>query len=90
MNEFRLYISGHNQQTDKSINSLKKYLDMKFDGNYSLDVINLLMVPEQAAVDNVIVTPTMIKVNPKPEKKLIGDIRAIQKFMEILLTGDSP
>lgn len=85
MNEFRLYISGHNHKTDTSISSLKKYLDMKFDGNYSLDVINVLAVPERAEIDNVIVTPTMIKVNPKPEKRLIGDIRAIQKFMELLL-----
>ncbi len=85
MNEFRLYISGNSEETNKAISNLKKYLSLKLDGDYSLHIINLLMDPGQAEADNIIVTPTIIKISPPSEKKIIGDIRAMQRILELLL-----
>lgn len=85
MTKFRLYISGHNNDTDRAIDSFNRLLDLKFSGDYSLDVINMLIHPERAVRDDITVTPTLVKVNPPPERKMFGDIKAMERFIDLLL-----
>lgn len=86
INEFRLYISGHNSDTDRAISNFNKLLDLRFSGDYSLDVINMLLNPERAIRDDIIVTPTLVKISPPPEKKVFGDIKAMERFLDLLLS----
>ncbi len=72
--ELRLYVAG---QTPKSILALKnitKYCKERLDGEYSLEVIDLLINPQLAEGDQIFAIPTLVRKVPEPIRKIIGDL----------------
>ena len=72
--ELRLYVAG---QTPKSILALKnitKYCKEHLDGEYSLEVIDLLKNPQLAEGDQIFAIPTLVRKVPEPIRKIIGDL----------------
>jgi circadian clock protein KaiB len=72
--ELRLYVAG---QTPKSITALKnitKYCKEHLDGQYSIEVIDLLKTPQLAAGDQIFAIPTLVRKVPEPIRKIIGDL----------------
>lgn len=85
-NKFRLYISMLNDQTLTNIDLLKSSLDLRFDGNYEIEVIDVVNNPGLIKrEDQIFVTPTLIKVSPAPVKKIVGDISRAEEIIELLM-----
>jgi len=80
MDEFRLYVVGMTPKTKALIDGLKGMLDKKLPQAYRLDVIDLLTHPDRGSVDNVIVTPTLVKTSCTPVIKIIGDMTDRRKL----------
>ncbi len=58
----------------KAITEVKKIVSEDLKDNCRLDIVDLLLNPEKAERYNIMVTPTLIRTHPKPEKKIIGDL----------------
>ena len=72
--ELRLYVAG---QTPKSILALKninKYCQEHLNGQYSIEVIDLLKNPQLAEGDQIFAIPTLVRKFPEPIRKIIGDL----------------
>jgi len=72
--ELRLYIAG---QTPKSVMALKnitKYCKDHLEGQYSIEVIDLLKNPQLAEGDQIFAIPTLVRKVPQPIRKIIGDL----------------
>jgi len=67
----------------KAITKVKKIVSGDLKDNCRLKIVDLLLNPEEAERYNIMVTPTLIRTHPKPEKKIIGDL----SNKENLLTG---
>ena len=67
----------------KAIRKVKKIVSEDLKDNCRLEIVDLLLNPEEAERYNIMVTPMLIRTHPKPEKKLIGDL----SNKENLLTG---
>ncbi len=67
----------------KAITEVKKIVSEDLKDNCRLERVDLLVNPEEAERYNIMVTPTLIRTHPKPEKKIIGDLSNKEK----LLTG---
>src|SRR3954453_16161784 len=79
--ELRLYIAG---QTPKSILALKnvtKYCKEHLDGQYSIEIIDLLVNPQLAAGDQIFAIPTLVRKVPQPIRKIIGDLSNEEKVL---------
>jgi len=74
MHQFRLYIVGKTKKSVEITDSLKALLKSKLTNSYELVVIDLLAHPHKAAVDDIIVTPTLVRAFPTPIFKIIGDM----------------
>ncbi len=74
MNEYRLYIAGRTPKSKDTIQKLKKVLQDNNNHRFRLVVIDLLMNPEKASADNIIATPTLVRVTPLPIRKIVGDL----------------
>ena len=82
--EFKFYVAG---QTEKSLtvaDLLKSCLDDMLENQYSLEVIDLLLNPELAVVDNIFATPTFLKTEPLPIMSVIGNLNNRQKMTDWL------
>jgi len=83
MYTIRLYVVGKTPKSVKAIGDLRAILDdeIKTQGNYSLEVVNVLENPELAEDDKILATPTAIKLLPPPLAKVIGDFSDREKVL---------
>ncbi|MUL37540.1 circadian clock KaiB family protein [Gloeocapsopsis dulcis] len=78
-----LFIAGHNPATERILQSLRQVLE-QFNYPYTLKVIDVLKHPEQAEIYQVTATPTLVKVSPKPTRRLVGNLDNAEKLLELL------
>lgn len=72
--ELRLYIAG---QTPKSVEALKnitKYCKEHLEGQYTIEIVDLLKHPQLAEGDQIFAIPTLVRKFPEPIRKIIGDL----------------
>lgn len=66
-----IYIAGIAPDTQSKIIELKDILTAQLGDTYSLKVIDVLEKPHLAEEDHVLATPTIIRQEPSPLKKVI-------------------
>lgn len=71
---FRLYVVGQTLRAEMAESNLRFLCESHLDGRYDLEVIDATEHPERAEADGVIATPTVIRVAPLPQVRVIGDL----------------
>ena len=74
MPRLRLYITGETPTSQALITRLEHALSEEYPEGYELEVRNIFDDPEAAIDDEVIVTPTLLRLLPEPVRRLIGDL----------------
>lgn len=85
MNEFRLYVAGQTPNSINIIRNIKVFLKNKFEDQYTLSIVDVLKNPELGNYDEIILTPTLIRVFPPPARKVMGVFDGREKSLELLL-----
>jgi circadian clock protein KaiB len=71
---FRLYVTGASRQSLQAIDNIKQLCDENFSGRYQLEVIDIYQQPELAMKAQLLAAPTLIKHQPPPLQRLIGNL----------------
>ena len=79
----RLYVAGVAPNSLRAIANAKAICAMHFI-DHELEVVDLMVQPERALADRIIVTPTLLKVSPEPPQRLIGDLSDGDKLLATL------
>ncbi|ALF54127.1 KaiB domain protein [Nostoc piscinale CENA21] len=80
----RLFIAGHSANTERILHNLHELLERSLGYPYTLKVIDVLTHPEQAEIDQVSATPTLVKVWPQPIRRIVGDLDNAEKIFQML------
>jgi circadian clock protein KaiB len=80
----RLFISGRTASTESTFRELRTYCDLELHAPYELDVVDLLVTPEAAALHNITVTPTLVRELPLPVSRISGDVAIRSRLLELL------
>ena len=56
---------------------------------YTLKVIDVLKHPDQAEAAQVSATPTIVKIWPRPIRKIVGEIDDVEKILRLLIPPDA-
>lgn len=70
----KLYIIKKSAGSTEMVKNLKLLLDKRMKQAYKLEVIDILTDPEMAIRDKILASPTLIKTQPFPEKRIIGKL----------------
>jgi circadian clock protein KaiB len=70
----RLYVAGVAPNSLRAIANAQAVCAKYFRDDHELEVVDLMTEPLRAALDRIIVTPTLIKLAPGPERRVIGDL----------------
>ena len=70
----RLYVTGVTPRSTRSIRRIKDICEEHLHGRYLLDVIDIYQRPTLARDEQIIATPTLIKVLPAPLRRFVGDL----------------
>lgn len=80
----RLFVSGHSAATERTLHSLHQLLEQSLGQPYTLKVIDVSQHPEQAELDQVSATPTLVKAWPRPVRRIVGSLDNIDRLLRIL------
>jgi circadian clock protein KaiB len=79
--ELRLYVAGKTQKSVTALSNLKKYCEEHLKGQYTIEVVDLLVKPQLAEGDQILAIPTLVKKVPEPVRKIIGDLSNEEKVL---------
>lgn len=77
----RLYITGMTPNSKKAVENIKKICEEHLAGRYNLQVIDIYQQPSLAEGEQIIAAPTLVKIQPAPLKRLIGDMSDTEKVL---------
>ena len=80
----RLYISNNRIATKKTLDNIHKILEQELIQPYTLKIIDISKNPEQAEKDQIQAIPSLVRVWPKPVRKIIGDLDDLNKVLKII------
>src|SRR5690349_13147261 len=79
--ELRLYVAGNTSRSITALSNLKRYCEEHLKGQYSIEIIDLLLSPILAEGDQILAVPTLVKKVPEPVRKIIGDLSNEEKVL---------
>lgn len=71
---FSLYIVGTAPNSLRALVNLRAICTKYLPEQYQIQVIDILDDPLRALSDNVLLTPTLIKLAPLPETRIVGNL----------------
>jgi circadian clock protein KaiB len=81
---FQLYVAGDSPNSTLAKANLRAALGAFSKEQGTLEIIDVLRDPERALNDGVLVTPTLIKVSPLPERRAVGNFRDRSVLLALL------
>jgi len=70
----RLYVAGSTARSGRTVAAARRILESRIPGRYTLAVVDIYQDPEAARVHQIVAVPTLIRLRPRPLRRLIGDL----------------
>ncbi len=77
----RLYVTGATPRSLRAIENIKEFCEEHLRGRYELQVIDVYQEPALVKKDQILAAPTLIKLLPKPLRRLIGDMASTERVL---------
>jgi circadian clock protein KaiB len=84
----RLFITGATPNSLRAVSNIKNICERYLAGIYSLEIIDVYLDQARAAKEQIVALPMLIKIQPVPQRKLIGDLSNTEKVLEALSIKD--
>jgi circadian clock protein KaiB len=84
----RLYVADRELTAVRAIANLEALCREFLPDGCELEIIDILREPQRGLDDNIMVTPTLIKLAPPPARRIFGDLSNRARLLDALgLTG---
>jgi circadian clock protein KaiB len=80
----RLYVAGTSPNSTAAIRNLRAVLERHAPNDAELELIDVLARPEEGLSAGILVTPTMVKLRPTPERRIVGSLRDTNALLSVL------
>lgn len=78
----KLYITGKTPRAERALTNLQRVCDVQLPGaTLRIEVIDVLEQPQLADRAHILATPTVIKEQPLPSRRVIGDLSSVEKVV---------
>lgn len=77
----RLFVSGLTPRSQRAIDNLKNICEHYLPGRHRIEVVDLYQSPHAAHDEQIVATPTLVKVQPRPPRRVIGDLSHVDKVL---------
>ncbi len=86
----RLFVSGRSAHSQQVLAEVQRMLDDRQDWDAEVDVIDVLEQPDVAARDRILSTPTLLRCEPPPNRRVIGDLSNAAELFAFLSVAPEP
>ncbi len=70
----RLYVTGVSRSSAHAVERVRAICEEHLHGRYELEVIDIYQLPALAKGDQIVATPTLVRVLPLPLRRHIGNL----------------
>jgi circadian clock protein KaiB len=77
----RLYVTGPTVQSNRAIVNTRRICEEHLKDRYDLEVIDICQHPELASSDQIIAAPTLVKQQPLPVRRFVGDMSRTDRLL---------
>jgi circadian clock protein KaiB len=81
--KLRLYVTGSAPNSIAALANMKA-VRAALDQDHELEIVDVLERPERALADDVLVTPTLLKLAPRPSCRIVGNLSNIHQVLSSL------
>jgi circadian clock protein KaiB len=86
---FRLYVAGDAQNSVRAIANLTAMCNARLAGRHEIEVVDVFRDPSRALADGIMMTPTVIRIEPNPIRRVVGTLHATDDVAAVLGLGAS-
>jgi circadian clock protein KaiB len=84
----RLYVAGDGPNSVAARANLRRLLAPCEPSTYSLEIVDCLREPIRTLQEGVLVTPTLVRLEPKPGRTIVGTLSDSAQVLETLGIDD--
>jgi circadian clock protein KaiB len=70
----RLFVAGSTTRSQKAITNVRHICEQHLTDRFDLEVIDIYTHPQQTRDLQIVATPTLVKLEPKPLRRIVGDL----------------
>ena len=82
--EFRLYVAGVTRNSELARGNLAALCTILPPDQYTIEVVDVLAEPGRALEDGIFMTPTLVRLWPRPHQKVVGTLGRTSELIHIL------
>ena len=79
-----LFIASDNINTNQTLDNIHHILERGLLSPYTLKIIDITKNPEQAESNQILATPTLVRIRPQPLKRIVGDLTDLERIIKII------
>jgi circadian clock protein KaiB len=88
--KFRLYTADNTLNSTEALANLTALCDTYLPERHEIEVVDVLVNPQRALVDQIRMTPTLLKVSPPPAQRITGTLSETSEVLTALGLEPSP
>ena len=82
--EFRLYVAGVTRNSEMARGNLITLCATLPPDQCTIEVVDVLEEPGRALDDGVLMTPTLVRLWPKPSQRVVGTLTHTPELIQVL------
>jgi circadian clock protein KaiB len=80
---FRLYVTGETPLSLDAESNLRALCKNRLLNGFEIEIVDILQRPDVAEEEQIIATPTVVRLAPKPRLRVIGDLSDQEKAARV-------
>lgn len=80
----RLYVAGKLPRAETAKANLRRICAGLGPSQPQIDIVDVFLAPERTFVDAIVVTPTLVRLYPKPVVKIVGTLSDLARVRSAL------
>ena len=86
---FRLFMAGNGPNSQKALANLRSLCREHMNGNCTIETVDVVKDFQAAVRDNILVTPALILIAPRPRVMILGNLSDVPKVLAALRLSGS-
>ena len=82
--KFRLYVAGDALNSSQALSNINALCREHLPGRYDIEVVDVFRDPKRALADGIFMTPTLVKLAPSPNRRIVGTLSQPEPLLQAL------
>jgi circadian clock protein KaiB len=76
----RLFVTGMTPRSTRAIHAVRELCEQRLKDRFVLEIVDVYQQPQLIQGEQVLATPTLIKYEPAPLRRIIGDMSDVNRL----------